>query len=796
MPVRVALVILVLGSFAANAAPSPPVEIGDIPLEPSFEFSRGGSSNVVFHPTLPIGYAASGDHLFVFDARDGSDLGGFDLRSLASERSEVTWDLTVVSGRLVATWTSANTLAVLSLETPNTPRLLTSSARWTRPRIVARFDDGFLVVASEARELEIVEVETLGTAGVLSPLLSPWGGFWSHCATGGSGSDAWLACTERTIGSPQRFALEVWSVAAGAPSLRFLREIPYLPKAFVGSRSGSLLVAASYDPSIAPRQRVEAIEPTSGATISSWVAERDATLELTESGGTAVVQIDPLGIDFVDLADPTDPRPIGRVERQSSPRFPDDRPVAVSASSSLVWAMSAPERKIVAIDSRTAKVLSAVTFADARPWRLVLGERPDGTRSIASVSLRYDETGLLARGGLSHVDLVDWSAADRPGPPARFLRNHPDEVEAVAALAGRYVAAYDSQSNSLALVSLAESRVVQVTGAIDRLGEFETRRAVEPVLRGVGGVLLVAGRRGWERFELRNGRLEPLDSHLVPPGIFEWYQLADLSPNGTVVALGARYVNGYEYFLDTFGADGRRGSAPRPNANYIAMTFSPAGNRSALATRRFDGVDGIQLWDIADPDAPRREWLLRDDVVDAVFDPTGSRLLASGPSWGNAFHVETLDADTGAPVSGSSEEIAMFEYHGFGAQWVAGARWRAIYWAWTWSSWRNVMVDLTASPPAVVRVFDHDEYFPEFAPRDGGGWYETRWDPRRGRSNVVVGDPSGEVGIAPAEGWHWAPTPIRRGVFATARVRSRAPGVTLWLDRDLAPPAPFRAQVR
>ncbi|HEX6852192.1 MAG TPA: hypothetical protein VF139_12395, partial [Candidatus Polarisedimenticolaceae bacterium] len=220
----------------------------------------------------------------------------------------------------------------------------------------------------------------------------------------------------------------------------------------------------------------------------------------------------------------------------------------------------------------------------------------------------------------------------------------------------------------------------------------------------------------------------------------------------------------------------------------LRLAFSPQADRVAIVMPADFGDSPVEVWEIGDPSAPRLLWKRTAGVSDAAFDPTGSRLLVSGPWSGFTFETEVHDAGTGVSVNGPSQGIAKYFYHGLGTQWVADGRWRAVYWTWTRHEWSDVVVDLTASPPEVVRVLDHEESAPSFAAREGGGWYEVRWDPATRRSRVVTADPDGDTAVAPATGIHGAPMPLRRGFVTTSRWIDGRVGFSVWRDPALNRP--------
>ena len=777
------MMILAGTFFVLAAAAQPLVPVKDVPFRPSFESTGREDSEVAFHPSLQIGYAASSDHLFVFDAADGRDLGGFELGTIVAAPYVPEWSVTVAGGRLVAWWEPANTVVSFSLDDPTAPSPLVTSKRWTRPRVRRSSSGEFLFVASEANVVDVVDPRTLETVASFGPTLWPLGVVQPRPVVGGTGSGAWIALAEHRLGSPMQYRISAWSLGPGGPTLRFQRDVPSYVDSMAADAIGTRLVAAWGD---AANRHVESIDPVSGETLAAWTADREAELEMSEVQGCILLQVDPRGIDFVDLADPAAPRPVGRVGRRSSSWLRGWRGFAVSRTSPLVVATSGPDREVLAIDPRSATVLASLPITDAHPVGLVMGDRPDGTRSLATIGRRVDETGLISRGGLTQVDLADLSAPASPRATGRFLRNEPSNVRAVAIAGGRFGLAYDPDANALALADLSSGKVLEVTGARTPVGEFEA--SSRPVLRAAGNVVLVAGPRRWERFRLRDGRLEPLDSEAPSPTVWESYEFVDLSPSGTVVALRIRYEGAYVHELETIALDGRRGRASWSGAWRLRLAFSPQADRVAIVMPADFGDSPVEVWEIGDPSAPRLLWKRTAGVSDAAFDPTGSRLLVSGPWSGFTFETEVHDAGTGVSVNGPSQGIAKYFYHGLGTQWVADGRWRAVYWTWTRHAWSDVVVDLTASPPEVVRVLDHEESAPSFAAREGGGWYEVRWDPATRRSRVVTADPDGDTVVAPTTGIHGAPMPLRRGFVTTSRWIDGRVGFSVWRDPALNRP--------
>jgi hypothetical protein len=354
----------------------------------------------------------------------------------------------------------------------------------------------------------------------------------------------------------------------------------------------------------------------------------------------------------------------------------------------------------------------------------------------------------------------------------------------VASIGGRYSLVYDRYSNALALVDLAEGRVTQVTGASARLGSFEY--SLTPLLRTAGRFVLLAGWDGWERFELVGGRLEPAGARLADPWS-ESYEGVDLAPDGKVVALG--WSVSFGYFLETVAVDGCSARVPRTGSRLLQLSLSPAGDLLSLAMPEFWEPSTLDVWDVSNPSAPVVLWNGPPDVAEAHFDPTGTRLLVSGPLYGDTFSVRAYDARTGAPTCEPSRPVYKFSYHGLGAQWMTEGAWRAVYWNWTWGGWGNALLDLTGSPPEVVKVYDYGGAFPEFTARDGGGWYEVRRDPWKYRAKLVVGThdfETAETEVVPAD--HEGLSALRRGFAATHRIHAGGHGMSLWRDAALNRP--------
>lgn len=773
------------------AALEPLVEMEHVPFEPPFEDGGSGVRCVRFHPEAPVGYAVSGDHLFAFDARTGTDLGWVSMTLAASEPSWGGWNLTLLGGRLLAWSYSADGLAVFDLSEPAAPRLL-DTGMWEGPRLIAAFDDGFFALLHDDG-FDLLAVEPFRVIAEI-PHALPYGRFERAFASAAAGAAPVLAAVERSFVGPRRQVLSVYDAAGGVPVLRFSRE----ESASIGSvlldRAGEVLVASfdGYDP--VRRTWIETIDARTGATLASWDVAPYVRGTLAEGRGRQLLVADATGIDVVDLEDPADPRPIGRVEIGPPVSSSDSRAIAPSEVQPVVFVADPVAREVLVLDPRTATEIARLAVESGFPVGVALQEVPGGPRRGAAIVRHADWTRTYFRGGLSRLDLVDLSDPAAPSTTGRFLRNQPRRVDAVGVIGGRHVVAYEMQRNALALVDLADGRVAQVTGAAAVLGEFDIYDA--PELRTAGRFALLAGPGGWERFALVRGRLEPLDSRIPASDAWEGIEAAELTPKGTVIALGWRYDEGeWVYDLETTGIDGRSGRIERVESRLLAPVASPVGELVVVARPEYWGEErGLDVYDVSDPSSPTLLWTLPGDVSDAVFDPTGTRLLVSGPLWDLAYQVRVFDARTGAPLGPPSEDIAKYDYHGFGAQWIADGVWRAIYWKWSWCGWENALVDLSGPTPEHVRTYVYDGSFPEFAPRDGGGWYEAHRDPWNEVAVLVVGSPEGETAeTAVVPGDHSGITAVRRGFVATARERDGEWGISLWRDPALVP-APVRVR--
>ena len=356
-------------------------------------------------------------------------------------------------------------------------------------------------------------------------------------------------------------------------------------------------------------------------------------------------------------------------------------------------------------------------------------------------------------------------------------------VENVATVGERYVLVHDVYGGRVAVVDVVRGATTQVLETAP-LGTFEFSEL--PELRSAGRFVLVAGGGGWERFELVRGRLEPAGSHVVPPGSWEFYEAAELAPDGKVVALAWTLDDGY--VVEVVAADGRTSRTPRPYARLLRTSLSPSGDLLAIAMPEFGRESPLEVWDVADPEAPRTLWSLPYDVAEAAFDPTGTRLLVGGPFDGDAFRVATYDARSGTPLGPPSPEVPKFYYHGLGTQWIADGAWRAIFWRWSYGGWYDAVVELAGPDAGTVVTYDYEGYFPQFAPRESGGWYALRRDPWAKRANVVIGDPAGataETGFL--EGDQEGLAALRRGFFVTVRTAPGPMTVVVWRDASLPP---------
>lgn len=356
-------------------------------------------------------------------------------------------------------------------------------------------------------------------------------------------------------------------------------------------------------------------------------------------------------------------------------------------------------------------------------------------------------------------------------------------VENVATVGGRHVLVHDVYRQRVAVVDVVRGATTQVLETAP-LGTFEFGEL--PELRSAGGFVLVAGAGGWERFELVDGRLEPAGSRVVPPGVWDFYEAAELARDGTVVALAWTLDDGY--VVEIVAADGRASRTPRPNARLLRLSLSPSGDLLAIAMPEFGRESPLEVWDIADPEAPRTLWSLPYDVAEAVFDPTGTRLLVGGPFDGDSFRVATYGARTGQPLGLPSPSVPKYYYHGLGTQWVVDGTWRAIFWRWSYGGWHDAMIEFAGSDAGTVVTYDYPGYFPQFASRESGGWYALRRDPWAKLANVVIGDAGGataETGFI--EGDHEGLAALRRGFFVTVRTAPDRKSVVVWRDPAIPP---------
>ncbi len=780
--VLAAVLVVCAVPVAVPADPPPLAEVRRVPFEPSFDAVDGGQLDVEFHPTARVAYAVSDRHLFVLDPVTGEELGGVDLGALAAPTYSARWDLATVGDRLVAWAGYPGLLAVFDVRDPARPGLVAFTTVWDRPAVGGVYDDGYFVLCHGYNRCEFISTDTFRVRSVVPHALPPSSVIE---AAGSPGADVpLLVVRERTYSTPSSNGIALYDVAAGMPSLRFVRQTDAYPGSIVADRTGDLLVAEfeSYQPE--RRAWVETIDAHSGVTLASWDVPPGTALSLAEGGGRRLVQRDATGLEFVDLADPSAPEEIGRVEVPLRTYY-DERTVAASVRDPVLFVASREERVVIAVDPRTATEISRLSIEGAAPFRVVMQEPGDGSRRGLVVSWRYDDHGALARGGRSHLDLADLTNPAAPAVTGRFLRNQPRSADGVAAIGGRYAVVYEIDSNALALVDLAEGRVVQVTGAAALLGEFDVYDA--PELRTAGRFAVLGGEDGWETFELAGGRLEPRRSRILRYGSREWYDGVALAPDGKVVAAGSNLDTGA--FLETVGPDGRSARVPRRSSRLLATTLSPAGDLAALVMPEFSEDSPVDVWDVADAAAPKLLWSDPGDVSDAVFDPTGTRLLVSGPLFSGTFAVRAFDARTGVPLGPEGPGVPKFYYHGFGAQWIANGKWRAIYWKWSFLGWRNALLDLSEPEPTLLQVYPDTGSFPEFAPRDGGGWYEVDRDPWDNLANLVIGTPEGdtvETGTFPGD--HSGISAVRRGFAATWRGGDGSVGISVWRDAALNRP--------
>lgn len=776
-------------AFVAASGLLPPIEVARVSFGPPFEIERGGERSIVFHPSLPLMYALSDRHLFVVDAVTGETVGGVDLSSLDDEGWFASWELALVDGRLLGWSATVHAVAVFGLDDPESPELIASSRGWRGPRIVTLAGSRFGLLHTYG--FDLVDVHTLQVVAAVPRVLSPYSGFEGIPVSGGAASPV-IAVVERAFDNPSRYGIAVHDVLEETTNLRFVREVESSPGSMVLDGAGDLLVAAVdiYAPTQA--SRIEVIDARAGTVLASWQAGPYARLHLSEAEGRRLVVVlepalralDESAFAVVDLADPRTPRVVGRFTLPAPTTF-DGRRVAVSGTAPIAFAAMGSMRGVAAVDLRTVTEFARLPVESGEPLGVVLGERA-GARLAAVTTRRFGLDGTISRGGRSHLDLADLSEPSTPRRTGRFLRNHPGRADAVAGSGGRYAFAYEIDRNALAVVDLSRREVTQVTGAADTLGSFDFDEV--PELRAAGRFVALAGWKGWERFEIVDGRLEPLDARLSGFLGPDYYEAVELGEDGRIVALGWNVSTGR--FLEVVHPDGRAARAPRRDARLLRVSPPSSLDRVAVAMPEFSGMGGspVDVWDVG-ASGPRVLWSIEEDVAEARFDATGTRLLVSGPLDGATFVARHFDAATGEPSGAAVPEAAKYYYHGYGAQWLAGASWRAIYWVWTYGGWNDVVVDLTGPDAGAARRYDYEGAFPEYAPRETGGWYSTRRDPWANRSEIVIGDAEGRVeGTGPIEGDHFGISALRRGAFATASVASAATTVSLWRDPNLNRP--------
>ncbi|HZN56346.1 MAG TPA: PKD domain-containing protein [Candidatus Polarisedimenticolaceae bacterium] len=780
---------------SALAAPSPPlVEVRKIPFETPYVpyLSEHYAANIAHPPPIvvssraPVAYALSHDSLFVLRTTDGAVLDIVDVGALAANHVDLRLEILEegATPRLLFWAPNQKSLTTYSIADPDHPAFerrfdMSRGLRDVRPVL----DGRSVVILDDSALARLLDLD-LGDFVFTFPTLAPYPyGASQKVAVGGR---------------PQRPLIGIYDTYLSLHRLTFYEMGPEGVAAVgffnPGSISSIMLDTAGaffvlgFQNGVDPKTQDARFEyqvrsfPWGDLASSIETAGRGPVAVLAEGGGgRALVTLDRAGVDVVDLSDPTAPAVVGRVEAgigRPGLLLYSTATLAASRTAPIVFAGAAGNASVLTIDVGTALILSQAAVGPAIPVA-VRAREGAGARELIVLGARALYPDFVVPGGTAELTFFDASSPTYPSKTGHLLRNQPRTVDATATLDGRFVLAFDDDANSLALVRAADGRVLDVTGHFEPWGHSWNYR--KPQLKTGGRFVLLMDNDSWTEFELEGDRLRT-----VQTGRFFWEMGA-----GAVRADGAVVVEGFDPWfspvLESHPIDGPPGQCYVQYTAYV--DFSGDGMLAAV-TGDFGGW--LDLVDVADASSPRVLWSSHSNVHGAGFTQGGSSIFTIDNHGGFIFYGEIYEARSGA-IKGVSAPVDYYYGNGLGTISESTGVSRAVVWKSFFPGGYATLVFDTGSPTPQL-LATGPKYFgaPDFAPRPGGGWYETH------RENVIViGEPDG------GQTWHTLadtsyqdkPRALRQGFFTTvvSETDERLRNITLWRDTALNRPPEARA---
>lgn len=380
---------------------------------------------------------------------------------------------------------------------------------------------------------------------------------------------------------------------------------------------------------------------------------------------------------------------------------------------------------------------------------------------------------LLLAGALAAPPLVE---------VRQITFDEPRDVYASTTLEGRYVVVLDE--GSLALVRAADGRVLDVTELpasttnVVGFGRINPYLLYNEIITGGPFMLLFSGENSWTEFEVQDDRLREVRTVSTDGRILD----AAVRADGAVVLYRR---SGRGSVIEVVPLQGVSGNVPVQRSAWYDWGFSLSSDGTLAAA--FGGF--CDVVDITDAASPRLLWSSPEPVISARFIRGGSALFATVEHVRFWFTTQIHDARSGAIEGNPTGLMDQLFFHGIGAISESAGISRAVVWR-DLAGLSTLVFDTGSPTPQILASSPAYPVLMEFAPRPGGGWYETHngWV---SDNAIFIGEPDGSQVVFPMPDSNQEQLRnLRHGFFMTVvrEVDGRLRNITLWRDTALNRP--------